>query len=115
LKVDPTSLAVLARFTLPAPPLLVAVARGGVWVATPTGLVRVSPTSGVVVATVALGFSPVALAPSFDGGRIRARGGPVGIEDGAMASYGTSTYWLHDVATTDSLLQIAPSPSCFGS
>jgi hypothetical protein len=223
-KVNPVSLAVRARFTLPAPTMLVAVARGDLWVATPANLVRVNPTSGAVVATVALGFSPVALAASYDAkrlyalgstssnqlvladysaasgrqlglehvarfsggplavaqggvwtavgktgtqstndkffqgpglspgpsvggftfdtepyvadnilwlvdaggngptvcadpasGRTRVKGGPVGIEYGAVASYGSSTYLLHDVGASGSLLQIAPTASCSGS
>ena len=66
LKVDPTSLKVLARFMLPGPTLLVTVAQGNVWVATSTELFRVNPETGAIIARVALGLFPVALAPSYN-------------------------------------------------
>lgn len=75
LKVDPTSLKVLARFVLPGPTLLVTVAQGNVWVATSTDLFRVNPKTGAIIAKVALGFSPVALAPSFNSAWLYALGG----------------------------------------
>ena len=70
LKVDPTSLKVLARFMLPAPTLLVTVAQGKVWVATSTELFRVNPETGAIIARVALGFLPVALAPSYNSAQL---------------------------------------------
>lgn len=66
LKVDPTSLKVLARFMLPGPTLLVTVAQGKVWVATSTALFRVNPETGAIIARAALGLFPVALAPSYN-------------------------------------------------
>jgi hypothetical protein len=68
LKVNPTSLKVLARFRLPGPTLLVTVAQGNVWVATSTQLIRLNPNTGAIIAKVALGLLPVALAPSYNSG-----------------------------------------------
>lgn len=221
LKVDPTSLKVLARFMLPGPTLLVTLAQGKVWVATSTELFRVNPETGAIIARVALGLFPVALAPSYNnawlyvlgylpgdhliltdysaasghelssrqypnfsdgpltvvrggvwipvqstktqsttvqlfkgrrfassssvgkftfdtqayvegnilwlidaGGRgptvcanpangiVRAKGSPVGVEYGAMAFDGGSTYLLREIGTNDSLLKIVPSSKC---
>ena len=75
LKVDPTSLKVLARFVLPEPTLLVTVAQDKVWVATSTNLFCVDPETGAIIARVAVGFFPVALAPSYNSARIYALGG----------------------------------------
>jgi hypothetical protein len=221
LKVNPTSLKVTARFRLPGPTLLVAVAQGKVWVATPKQLVQINPGTGAVITSAALGMLPVALAPSYNGawlyalgylsgdhlklsdfsaasghaldsrqypnfsigplaavpggvwipvqstktqsaterlfrgerftsssslgkfsfdtegyvegnilwlidsggegptvcadpenGIARAKGGPVGVESGAMAFIGDSTYLLRSIGTNDSLLQIHPSSKC---
>jgi len=223
LKVNPTSLKVLARFRLPGPTLLVTVDQGKVWVATPTALLRLNPDTGAIIAKVDLGLYPVALTPSYnsawlyvlgylpgnhliladfsaDSGRaidsrpypnfsigplavvrsgvwipvqstktqstteqlfkgqhftpssslggftfdtegyvegntlwlidtggqgptvcadpvngsIRARGGPVGVESGAMAFDAGSTYLLRNIGTNDALLQIDPSSKCTG-
>ncbi len=70
LKVNPTSLKVLARFVLPDPTLLVTVAQGKIWVATSTDLFRINPETGAIITRVALGFFPTALAPSYDGARL---------------------------------------------
>jgi hypothetical protein len=221
LKVNPTSLKVLARFRLPGPTLLVTVTQGKVWVATPTELLRVDPNTGAITAKVALGLYPVALTPSYNGawlyvlgylpgdhliladfsaasgraldsraypnfsigplavvrsgvwipvqstktqstterlfngqrftsgsslggftfdtegyvegdilwlidsggrgptvcaspedGSVRAEGGPVGVESGAMAFDGGSTYLLRSVGTNEALLEIEPSSRC---
>jgi hypothetical protein len=66
-KVNPTNLKVSARFRLPGPTLLVAVAQGNVWVATPTELIRLNANTGAIIAKSALGLYPVALAPSYSG------------------------------------------------
>jgi hypothetical protein len=222
-KVDPTILKVLARFVLPAPTLLVTVARGKVWVATSTDLYRIDPQTGAIIAKVALGYFPTAVAPSSNGqwlyvlgyvsaahmifvdystssgrrlsarrypnysggplaviaggvwipiqstktqsttvrlflgrrftsgsslgkftfdteayvggnvlwlidsggqgptvcanptnGIVRARGVPLGVEYGAMAFDGASSYVLRNGATNESLLQIVPSSTCSG-
>lgn len=221
LKLDPVSLRVLARFTLPAPTLLVVVDQSEVWVATSTHLYRMNPVTGAIIASVALGFSPVAMAPSYNGawlyllgdlpgdhiifadytansgrhlksrrypnfsigplavvrggvwipiestksqsttmqlfksqrftsssslgkftfdteayvagnilwlidaggvgptvcanpsnGLVRAKGSPVGVEYGAMAFDGGSTYLLRSIGTNESLLKILPSSQC---
>lgn len=45
-------------------------------------------------------------------GVVRARGGPVGVEYGAMAFEGGSTYLLRSIGLNQSLLQIVPSARC---
>ncbi len=74
LKVNPTSLKVMARFRLPGPTLLVTVARGNVWVATSKQLLRIDPVTGAIIAKVALGLFPVALTPSYGGAWLYALG-----------------------------------------
>lgn len=74
-KVDPTSLKVVGRFKLPGVTELVTVVRGNLWVATSTGLYRLNPTNGAIMATVHLGYFPAALAGSFNGAWLYALGG----------------------------------------
>lgn len=66
LKLNPTSLKVVARITLPSPTLLVTVIQGKVWVATSTELLRINPESGAIISKVVLGFAPSFIAPSYD-------------------------------------------------
>jgi hypothetical protein len=75
LRVDPVSLKVTGRFTMPGPTELVTVVRGNVWVATPTNLFRLNPTDGAILAEVHLGFFPSALAGSHNGAWLYALGG----------------------------------------
>jgi hypothetical protein len=66
-RMNPTNLAVTARFSLPQPALLVAVAGDKLWVATATSLLKVDPATGAVQHTQSLGFLPYAMAASPDG------------------------------------------------
>jgi hypothetical protein len=50
------------------------------------------------------------LAPST--GRVRARGGPLGVGSGSVATFGSRTYLLFDSDLTDYLLRVTPSKSC---
>jgi hypothetical protein len=69
-RLDPTTLAVRETLHLPEPPLLVEVGGGGVWVATPTHLLRVDPDSGAVSRKAVLVGYPIASATSADGSRL---------------------------------------------
>jgi hypothetical protein len=66
LKVNPLTLKVIARFTIPGTTQLVAVAGRSVWVATPTDLYRINPANGGILATVKISVFPEAFAPSFN-------------------------------------------------
>jgi hypothetical protein len=68
-------LKVTGRFKLPGATELVTVVRGNVWVATPTSLLRVNPTSGAIMATIHLGYFPAALAGSYNGAWLYVLGG----------------------------------------
>jgi hypothetical protein len=57
------------------------------------------------------GEGPTVCADPIDG-TMRAEGGPVGVENGAMAFQGSSTYLLRSTGTNDSLLEIVPSSKC---
>jgi hypothetical protein len=66
-RMNPASLTVTARFSLPEPALLVTVAADKLWVATATSLLQVDPATGAVQRTQPLGFLPYAMAVSPDG------------------------------------------------
>lgn len=66
-RMNPTSLAVTARFALPEPALVVIVAGGTLWVGTPTSLLAVNPGTGTVEHANPLGFRPYTMAVSPDG------------------------------------------------
>lgn len=66
-RMNPTTLAVTARFALPEPALVVITARGKLWVGTPTGLLAIDPGTGAVVHVDPLGYRPAAMAVSPDG------------------------------------------------
>jgi hypothetical protein len=91
LRLDPTSLAVTARFTMPVPPLLVTVAAGQLWVAAPGALLHVDPANGRVLATETLGFYPVAMAASPDGQRLYVLGNGQASESALLADYDPAT------------------------
>jgi sugar lactone lactonase YvrE len=66
-RLNPTTLTVTARFTLPEPALVVLVAGGMLWVGTPTNLLAVDPATGAVVHVDPLGYRPAAMAVSPKG------------------------------------------------
>ena len=66
-RLNPKTLTVAARFTLPEPALVAIVAGGTLWVGTPTSLLAVDPVTGAVVRSDPLGYRPAALAVSPDG------------------------------------------------
>ena len=114
-----------------------AVVRGGVWVPvqstkTQSTTVRLfkgrgfAPSSslgkftfdtnaytgdGVLWLIDAGGIGPTVCASPANG-IVRARGSPVGVEYGAMAFDGRSTYLLRSIGLNQSLLQIVPSTGC---
>ena len=66
-RLNPTTLAVTARFALPEQALVVLVAGGTLWVGTPTSLLAVDPATGAVVHVDPLGYRPAAIAVSPNG------------------------------------------------
>ncbi|MHB8452108.1 MAG: YncE family protein [Mycobacteriales bacterium] len=90
LRIDPITLRVLARFALPAPPLLVAVAAGHLWVATPGWLFQLDPSDGRIVTQVGIGVNPVSLAPSPDGTLLYVLGDSRGVHF-TLAAYDSTT------------------------
>jgi len=66
-RLNPTTLTVTARFTLPEPALVVLVAGGTLWVGTPASLLAVDPGTGAVVYFDPLGYRPAAMAVSPNG------------------------------------------------
>lgn len=69
-RLDPTSLAATASFTLPGAAHYVTVAAGKLWVTTSTSLLAVDPSTGGVQHVERLGFNPVAMAAAPDGARL---------------------------------------------
>ncbi|MGA7833875.1 MAG: hypothetical protein WCA31_01560 [Acidimicrobiales bacterium] len=67
--------------------------------------------NGILWLVDAGGIGPTVCANPADG-TVRARGGPVGVEYGAMAFGGRSTYLLRTTGLNQSLLQILPSSRC---
>jgi hypothetical protein len=63
-KIDPTNLHRERAFVLPDRTLLVTVASTSLWVATPSALFKLNPTSGQVLVKVPLDYSPIELSPS---------------------------------------------------
>lgn len=45
-------------------------------------------------------------------GHVRARGGPLGVGSGSVATYGSRTYLLFDHDLTDYFLRITPTKRC---
>lgn len=114
-----------------------AVVRGGVWIPVQSTVTKsttmrlfqgrlLTPSSslgrltfdtdayvegGILWLIDAGGVGPTECANSADG-VVRARGGPVGVEYGAMAFDGGSTYLLRTFGVNQSLLQIVPSARC---
>jgi hypothetical protein len=114
-----------------------AVVRGGVWVPVQSTKTRsttvrffkgrgLAPSSslskfafdttayagdGILWLIDAGGIGPTVCANPANG-IVRARGGPVGVEYGAMAFYGNSTYLLRSTGLNQSLLHIVPSTRC---
>lgn len=92
-RLDPTSLAVTARFALPEQALMVSVAKGTLWVTTRTSLLAVNPSTGAVVHTKAVGFLAYAMAPSPNGKILYVVGDKQGVSTPAavLASFDTTT------------------------
>lgn len=70
LKLGPLSLKLEKTFELDRPPLAVTVTDGDLWVGTTGSLERLDPLTGSVLADVRLGFAPLSMTGSYNGGSI---------------------------------------------
>ena len=92
-RLNPKTLTVTARFTLPEPALVVIVAGDKIWVGTPTSLLAVDPVTGAVVRRDPLGYRPAALAVSPDGRTLCVLGDRQGATnpDAVLSNFNSST------------------------
>ena len=92
-RLNPKTLTVTARFTLPEPALVVIVAGDKIWVGTPTSLLAVDPVTGAVVRRDPLGYRPAALAVSPDGRTLYVLGDRQGARnpDAVLSNFNSST------------------------
>lgn len=98
-RLDPTSLAATASFTLPGAAHDVTVAAGKLWLATSTSLVAVDPSTGGVLHVERLGFDPVDMAAAADGARLYVLGDrqparttpvPKDVQSAVLSSFSTA-------------------------
>jgi DNA-binding beta-propeller fold protein YncE len=91
LRIDPTTLRVTARYTLPGPPLLVTTVGSALWVATPTRLLRIDPLTGRVLASHPVGFYPVSIAVAPNSSRMYILGDKPHAHQAVISAYSPTT------------------------